>query len=63
MGSRPLAGIARTSPGIGIIVVTMFEDDSSVFSAMRAGARGYILKEAGEEEVLRAIRAVAQGRA
>jgi len=55
--------IVRTSPKIGIIVVTMFEDDSSVFSAMRAGARGYILKEAGEEEVLRAIRAVAQGEA
>lgn len=55
--------IIHTSPNIGIIVVTMFEDDSSVFSAMRAGARGYILKEAGEEEVLRAIRAVARGEA
>lgn len=55
--------IVHTSPNIGIIVVTMFEDDNSVFSAMRAGARGYILKEAGEEEVLRAIRAVAQGEA
>jgi DNA-binding NarL/FixJ family response regulator len=55
--------IVRSSPNIGIIVVTMFEDDSSVFSAMRAGARGYILKEAGEEEVFRAIRAVAQGEA
>lgn len=55
--------IVRASPRIGIIVVTMFEDDSSVFSAMRAGARGYILKEAGEEEVLRAIRAVAEGEA
>ncbi|HMN60867.1 MAG TPA: response regulator transcription factor, partial [Anaerolinea sp.] len=38
--------IIRSSPNIGIIVVTMFEDDGSVFSAMRAGARGYILKEA-----------------
>jgi len=55
--------IIYASPNIGIIVVTMFEDDNSVFSAMRAGARGYILKEAGEEEVLRAIRAVAQGEA
>lgn len=55
--------ILRSSPSIGIIVVTMFEDDASVFSAMRAGARGYILKEAGEEEVLRAIRAVARGEA
>lgn len=55
--------IIRTSPRIGIIVVTMFEDDDSVFSAMRAGARGYILKEAGEDEVLRAIHAAAQGEA
>jgi DNA-binding NarL/FixJ family response regulator len=55
--------ITGSHPNIGIIVVTMFEDDSSVFSAMRAGARGYILKEAGEEEVLRAIRAVASGEA
>jgi DNA-binding NarL/FixJ family response regulator len=55
--------IVSTCPKIGIIVVTMFEDDASVFSAMRAGARGYILKEAGEEEVLRAIRAVASGEA
>ncbi len=53
--------IISTSPNIGIIVVTMFEDDDSVFSAMRAGARGYILKEADEEEVLRAIRG-SQGR-
>jgi DNA-binding NarL/FixJ family response regulator len=55
--------IVRTSPNIGIIVVTMFEDEKSVFSAMRAGARGYILKDAGEEEVLRAIRSVAMGEA
>jgi DNA-binding NarL/FixJ family response regulator len=55
--------IVHNQPNTGIIVVTMFEDDASVFSAMRAGARGYILKEAGEEEVLRAIRAVAQGEA
>ena len=55
--------IVHTSPNIAIIVVTMFEDDDSVFSAMRAGARGYILKEADEEEVLRAIRAVARGEA
>ncbi len=55
--------IVHTSPNMGIIVVTMFEDDDSVFSAMRAGARGYILKEADKEEVLRAIRAVASGEA
>ncbi|HEX6387411.1 MAG TPA: response regulator transcription factor [Anaerolineae bacterium] len=55
--------IVRTSPHVGVIVVTMFEDDDSVFAAMRAGARGYVLKGAGQEEMLRAIRAVAQGEA
>lgn len=55
--------IMHASPNIGVIIVTMFEDDDSVFSAMRAGARGYILKEAGEEDVLRAIRAVSRGEA
>src|SRR5262249_17504438 len=55
--------IVRISPHIGVIVVTMFEDDDSVFAAMRAGARGYILKGADQEEMLRAIRAVASGEA
>lgn len=55
--------VVRQSPETGVVMVTMFEDDSSLFSAMRAGARGYILKDAGEEEVLRAIRGVAQGEA
>ena len=53
--------ILNASPHIGIIVVTMFEDDDSVFAAMRAGARGYILKGADQGEMLRAIRAVANG--
>lgn len=55
--------VLHTSPHIGVIVVTMFEDDDSVFAAMRAGARGYILKGAGQAEMLRAIRAVASGEA
>jgi DNA-binding NarL/FixJ family response regulator len=55
--------ILHTSPHIGVLVVTMFEDDDSVFSAMRAGARGYLLKDARGEEVLRAIRAVHDGEA
>lgn len=55
--------ILRTSPHIGVIVVTMFEEDDSVFAAMRAGARGYILKGADQAEMLRAIRAVANGEA
>jgi DNA-binding NarL/FixJ family response regulator len=55
--------IVQTSPRMGIIMVTMFEDDDSVFAAMRAGARGYVLKGADQEEMLRAIRAVARGEA
>jgi DNA-binding NarL/FixJ family response regulator len=53
--------ILDASPHIGIIVVTMFDDDDSVFAAMRAGARGYILKGADQNDMLRAIRAVARG--
>ena len=55
--------ILHTSPHIRILVVTLFEDDASIFSALRAGARGYILKDAKEEEILRAIRAVGSGEA
>jgi DNA-binding NarL/FixJ family response regulator len=55
--------IVQTSPHIGVIMVTMFEDDDSVFAAMRAGARGYVLKGAGQEEMLRTVRAVARGEA
>lgn len=50
-------------PGLGIIMVTMLEDDASVFAAMRAGARGYVLKGANHDEILHAIRAVAVGQA
>lgn len=55
--------IVGTSPHIGVIVVTMFEDDDSVFAAMRAGARGYVLKGAGQAEMVRTIRAAARGEA
>jgi len=55
--------ILHTSPHIGIIVVTMLEDSDSVFAAMRAGARGYVLKGADKAEMLQAIRAVARGEA
>ncbi len=55
--------IVRDSPHIGVIVVTMFEDDDSVFAAMRAGARGYVLKGADQDEILKVIRAVAAGEA
>jgi DNA-binding NarL/FixJ family response regulator len=55
--------ILRANPDIGIVVLTMFEDDDSVFAAMRAGARGYILKGADQTEVLRAIGAAVRGEA
>lgn len=55
--------IVYTSPHIGVIVLTMFEDDESVFAAMRAGARGYILKGTDQAEILRVIEAVARGEA
>jgi len=55
--------ILQTHPQIGVIVITMLEDDDSVFAAMRAGARGYILKGADKAEMLRAIRAAARGEA
>ena len=62
-GIQATRQIVNTNPHIGIIVVTMYKDDDSVFAAMRAGARGYILKGADQEEMLRAIRAVAEGEA
>jgi DNA-binding NarL/FixJ family response regulator len=55
--------ILHSSPHIRILVVTMFEDDQSVFTAMRAGARGYVLKGVRPEDMLRAIQAVGSGEA
>ena len=50
-------------PGVRVLMVTMFEDDASVFAAMRAGAHGYVLKDATKEEIRRAIQAVGNGEA
>lgn len=55
--------IVHTYSDIGILVLTMYDDDSSVFAAMRAGARGYLLKEANRNEIIRAIQAVGEGEA
>ena len=55
--------ITEANPDTGILMLTMFEDDDSVFSAIRAGASGYVLKGADGAETLRAIRAVAGGEA
>ncbi len=55
--------IRQTSPHIAVLVLTMYDDDDSVFAAMQAGARGYLLKGASRSEMLRAIRDVAGGAA
>lgn len=53
--------IHRLQPHIGILVVTVFADDTSVFPAIRAGARGYLLKDAGRDELRLAVETVARG--
>jgi DNA-binding NarL/FixJ family response regulator len=55
--------IVQECPRVRILVVTMFEDDGTVFRAMRAGARGYLLKGANYAEMLRALKAVGNGEA
>lgn len=55
--------IVHTSPHIRVVVLTMFDDDDSVFAALQAGARGYLLKGSLKAEVLRAIRAASNGEA
>lgn len=55
--------ILHTSPHISILVLTMFDDNDSVFAALRAGARGYLLKGALKAEILRTIRGVSSGEA
>lgn len=55
--------ILAATPNVAVLVLTMFEDDDSVFAAMRAGARGYLLKGARQVEIVRAVRVVAAGEA
>jgi DNA-binding NarL/FixJ family response regulator len=53
--------ILEHRPEVRVLVLTMFEDDASVFDAIRAGARGYLLKGSEPGDISRAVRAVAQG--
>ncbi len=62
-GLAAIGRLAREMPDARILVVTLFEDDESVFAALKAGARGYVLKDADEDEMIRAIQAVARGEA
>ena len=53
--------LAAEAPEVGVVVLTMSEDDGTVFTAVRAGARGYLVKGAEQEEIVRAINTVASG--
>lgn len=53
--------LLQVDPNLAVLVVTMHEDDEHVFAALRAGARGYLVKGAGGEELVRAVLAVASG--
>ncbi len=53
--------LTTEAPGVGVVVLTMSEDDGTVFAAVRAGARGYLVKGAEQEEIVRAITTVASG--
>jgi DNA-binding NarL/FixJ family response regulator len=55
--------IVDERPETGVLVLTMYDDDETVFGAMRAGARGYLLKGADQDELVRAVTAVARGEA
>jgi DNA-binding NarL/FixJ family response regulator len=55
--------LTQKAPGIAVLVLTMLDNDDSIFAAMRAGARGYILKEAAAPDIVRAVEAVARGEA
>jgi DNA-binding NarL/FixJ family response regulator len=60
-GAAAIAELSRRHPHLGVLVLTMHEDDASLFAALRAGARGYLLKGAGQEEIVRAVLSVAAG--
>jgi DNA-binding NarL/FixJ family response regulator len=60
-GVEATAQIMRDNPAAAILVLTMFDDDDSVFAAMRAGARGYVLKGTNQAHILKAIHAVGTG--
>lgn len=53
--------ITRDCPSVGILVLTMSDDEATIWAALRAGARGYLLKTADEETIVRAVHAIEQG--
>ncbi|HEY1297214.1 MAG TPA: response regulator transcription factor [Chloroflexota bacterium] len=55
--------LREVCPATRVLILTMFEDDGTIFAAMRAGARGYVLKDADKDDLLRAVQSVARGEA
>lgn len=62
-GFAALREISRLVPTTALCVLTMFDDDDSLFAVMKAGAQGYLLKGAEQEDIARAVRAVCAGEA
>lgn len=62
-GFTAIRQLARAAPSVRVCVLTMYDDDDSLFAAVRAGAHGYLLKGAEQEEIARAVRAIAAGEA
>jgi DNA-binding NarL/FixJ family response regulator len=62
-GVEATRSIVRVRPDTAVLVLTMYEDDEALFAALRAGARGYVLKGAASHDVIAAIRSVAEGEA
>jgi DNA-binding NarL/FixJ family response regulator len=62
-GFTAIRELARVAPSVRVCVLTMYDDDDSLFAAMRAGAHGYLLKGAEQEDIARAVRAIAAGEA
>jgi DNA-binding NarL/FixJ family response regulator len=60
-GFTAIRELARVAPAVRVCVLTMYDDDDSLFAAMRAGAQGYLLKGAEQEDIARAVRAIAAG--
>lgn len=62
-GAQATAIVCREHPDTAVVLLTTFDDETSILSALQAGARGYLTKEAGRDEIAAAIRAAASGQA
>ena len=62
-GMEATRRVITNQPSVAVLILTMFDDDDSVFTAMRAGARGYLLKGADQAEIVRAVAAIGSGEA